>query len=122
MASGTITNTIKRKTVLSSTQFSSATSLRTIQNYASNKRYVIEIAIGGAGGGDSTKCIQEFFIGDTSRDITIHPIVGNGFLQYIWITIQSDGVVALNNSFKLLADGNEWVDMTGKYFWVWEIG
>lgn len=83
---------------------------------------MLEISISGTGGGDATKYIQEFFVGDTSRDITIHPIVGNEYLQYIWITIQLDGVVVLNNSYKLSASGGEWVDMSSRYFNVQEIG
>ena len=121
MASGTITNATKKKLVVSSVQFSGTQQSRTIQNYATNKRYLIGVAITGSGGGNADWIMQAQFVGDTSHQISIHLVFGNGFLQYLWLSVGYDGVVSLSNSWKLSVSGEEWVDMSGRYFTVWEI-
>lgn len=121
MASGTITNATKKKLVVSSVQFSGTQQSRTIQNYATNKRYLIGVAITGSGGGNADWIMQAQFVGDTSHQIPIHLVFGNGFLQYLWLSVGYDGVVSLSNSWKLSVSGEEWVDMSGRYFTVWEI-
>ena len=122
MASGTITNATKKKTVVPATLFSGTQQSRTIQNYATNKRYLIGVAINGSGGGNADWLMQAQFVGDVSHQTPIHLVFGNGFLQYLWLSVGYDGVVSLANSWKLSESGAEWVDMSDKYLTVWEIG
>lgn len=110
----------KRTAVLNGKTFSMTAANRTIPNYTPGKKYCIVIFIDPNGDSNGTTCVSQEFIGSDIIN-QLHIMFGNGFVGNIYIDILTSGAVQLENAWKISGTENEYVDLSTRYFSVYEI-